>query len=364
MKNNIKKILDKIKMIALKRAYDKKITNLLNNKQKSNLKNEEVIKIQNFWKKYFLKPINIKWHKYYINFNSFDEKYIPEDLFYGIIEKKFNGYRQIITTFEDKNYYDLLYSKFDKPKSLLKNINGIFYDESMKILEQDEVLNYLNNLEGEFIIKPSLDTSGAKNVRKINIKTKEILMNKKVYNWEQILSLYRKDFLIQELVKQSKEINKIYPNSLNTLRFMTYRKGKEFDILSVIIRIGANGAEVDNLVKGGFGVGINKITGKLNDFGVDKNGKIINKIHPETKYTFADFQIPNWNYIVSKIEEWSFDIPDYFKLCSWDIGLDENNNPIFIECNLCGQEINFHQVNNGPLFGDKTEHYLNELSGE
>lgn len=264
----------------------------------------------------------------------------------------------MITAYEDKNNYDIMYPKLKKPTVLLKNINGVFYNIFLEILESDRVGEYVKSLNGEFIIKPSLDTAGAKNVRKIKIENSKIFMHNQIVEWKTLLNMYKKDFLIQKLVVQSSEISCIYSKSLNTLRFMTYRDGNEFDILSVIIRIGANGAEVDNLVKGGFGVGINKKTGKLNDFGVDKNGQIIRKYHPETNYKFADFEIPNWEKITTKIKEWSFSIPDYFKLCSWDIGIDEFNEPVFIECNLFGQEINFHQVNNGPLFGDKTNYYL------
>ena len=51
----------------------------------------------------------------------------------------------------------------------------------------------------------------------------------------------------------------------------------------------------------------------------------------------------------------------HFRLISWDIALDKNNNPIIIEANLKYGEIDFHQLNNGPLFGDDTKEILNEV---
>lgn len=45
---------------------------------------------------------------------------------------------------------------------------------------------------------------------------------------------------------------------------------------------------------------------------------------------------------------------DYFKLVSWDIAMDEDNQSLLIELNVKSQEINFHQFSNGPLFGKFT----------
>lgn len=366
MKEYLKKIIKVLKKYNLRNKYNKKILKLITLNNLSSLENAEKVEILKFWKKYLKgRKINEKWHIYYKKFNKFDEKYIPEDIFYEEIEPKCNSYFELTQAYNDKNYHDLLYPNLKKPKVVLKNINGIFYDSDMNILLSKEVERYLKKQQDTtLIIKPSLDSAGAKNVNKIRINKDYIFFNNEKKYWSDLLKIYKKDFLIQEIVTQSEELNKIYNKSLNTLRFMTYRDGEEFDILSIIIRIGDNGAEVDNLVKGGFGVGINKITGKLNKFGVDKSGKIIKEKHPETGYRFADFEIPNWQNILKNIEEWSKAIPPYFKLCSWDIGIDYNNNPIFIECNLDGQEINFHQVNNGPLFGNKTEYYLNKILKE
>ena len=40
----------------------------------------------------------------------------------------------------------------------------------------------------------------------------------------------------------------------------------------------------------------------------------------------------------------------YFRIISWDIAIDKNGNFILIEYNIKGQDINFHQLNNGPVF--------------
>ena len=48
----------------------------------------------------------------------------------------------------------------------------------------------------------------------------------------------------------------------------------------------------------------------------------------------------------------------YFRIISWDIGQDSNNNPMFIEYNTYHQATELHQVVNGPLFGELADEIL------
>lgn len=43
----------------------------------------------------------------------------------------------------------------------------------------------------------------------------------------------------------------------------------------------------------------------------------------------------------------------FAKLVSWDFAVDKNENPLLIEANLYGGELDFHQKCNGPIFGDE-----------
>ena len=51
----------------------------------------------------------------------------------------------------------------------------------------------------------------------------------------------------------------------------------------------------------------------------------------------------------------------HFKMVSWDFAVNEHGNPIMIEANLCLGELDFHQLNNGPLFGEDTKKILDEV---
>ena len=48
----------------------------------------------------------------------------------------------------------------------------------------------------------------------------------------------------------------------------------------------------------------------------------------------------------------------YFGIISWDFAVNENGMPILIEYNLGYPDVMIYQMNNGALFGDKTEDVL------
>ena len=48
-------------------------------------------------------------------------------------------------------------------------------------------------------------------------------------------------------------------------------------------------------------------------------------------------------------------------MISWDIAIGEDELPVLIEANLYFGQLDFHQLNNGPLFGEDTEEILHEV---
>lgn len=53
----------------------------------------------------------------------------------------------------------------------------------------------------------------------------------------------------------------------------------------------------------------------------------------------------------------------HFRLVLWDVAIDEHGIPVLIEANLRNGECDFHQFNNGPLFGELTDQVLGEVFG-
>ena len=70
---------------------------------------------------------------------------------------------------------------------------------------------------------------------------------------------YGQNFILQECFRQSDFTVRFNPSSVNTIRIGTYRDLKgQIHILRAIMRIGANGSEVDNAHAGGMFCGIVK----------------------------------------------------------------------------------------------------------
>lgn len=176
---------------------------------------------------------------------------------------------------------------------------------------------------------------------------------------EEIIKGFPCDIVIQQGIKQSKAIAKVNPDSVNTIRTMSMlKKDGTVKIYSSILRMGIKGAKVDNASSGGISTGI-KPDGRLKDVAYSNEG-VRYEEHPTSHVKFGSVVIPNFNKIEDLVVKLHPRFP-HFRLISWDIAVDANDEPILIEANLCDGELDFHQLNNGPIFGDDTEAILAEV---
>jgi hypothetical protein len=100
----------------------------------------------------------------------------------------------------------------------------------------------------------------------------------------------------------------------------------------------------------------------LKSFAIDKNFFKYD-IHPFTKASFSKKEIPMYNNIIETVIKLHNEL-NYFNMVSWDLALDKTGEVNLIELNLSGQGINFHQLNNGPLFGDMTSDVLAQVQAD
>lgn len=353
----------------IKREINKKNKKLILRNKIYNIisKNQEIKKtwllkkqkrdIASYWSRY--SPINnFNWHRAYLSINKNDRyvTYIPEDKFYLEIEPKLNN-KDLAKAYSDKNFYHKLFPKEIMPRIFLRNIHGEFYDENYEVIKNIRFDSLFNGYERQsFIIKPSLDTSKGKNVKKITFKDGVYYCDEEKYSaLYDIIKPYNKDYLIQELIEQNETLSQIYPYSLNTIRIVTLRDKNEICYISAVIRFGNDKRIVDNR---GIACGINE-DGIINSYGTFLTMEKCFK-HPFTNMEFAGVKIPRFHELIEFVKCLHKKLM-YFNMVSWDIGIDKNNNFKMIEFNVRAQEINFHQINNGPLFGIYTEEVLNHV---
>lgn len=314
-----------------------------NNSGIKKLSNNEKNTITQFFESYGIKGIPTEWHRYYNAFqDDFSPKYIPELLFYETIENGLN--RSIMfPALEDKNLLDRFINENLLPKTIIKNINGFFY-KANKVIDLEKALETCLNHE-TFVIKKSIGTFGGQSVRKIDLSN---VVDKKK-SLSEIFDSYEKDFIIQEVLIQNSQFSALNESSINTLRIMTFFNPiiSEVIPLSTVLRMGRAGSFTDNGTAGGWVCRVDK-EGYLGNYAIDGFGNRYYKTDNGFEFN-NEWKIPSYNSILETLIEEHKNIP-HFKLISWDVVLDNNDSVKIIEFNAMGQELNFHQVLNGPIF--------------
>lgn len=171
----------------------------------------------------------------------------------------------------------------------------------------------------------------------------------------------KKDSVIQVGIEQHPIMASLNPSSVNTIRILSHlTKEGEIKIRSAIVRIGRSGSYVDNASSGGLTVGIDP-DGHMKPHAYDITG-LKYTIHPDTQIKFSSITIPNFPQIIDTIKSLQWNIP-WFRLLSWDIALDIEGQQVLIEVNMHSGQLDFHQLNNGPVFGEDTQDVLHEVFG-
>lgn len=346
------KILNKIsywsfflKNVCYRKAYDLK--ELKTKEKLSKGKPVDKKAIEKVWKGIY---VNSVWSRYYNGIEreqkgEFDARYIPLDMEACFIDDWFNN-TNAAQAIDDKNMYDMYFHDVNMPKTVGRVINHSFFDEKYLNISVDALVERCI-LAKHVIMKPSIGTMAGHGIV--------------FWNEEEGVDALRKfllehdNYIIQELIHQHEEINKIYSQSVNSIRIVTCNFKGRTKVLSAVIRLGQGGNKLDNASQGGLFCGINE-DGTLKKFGYSKYGETCT-VHPQGA-VFAQCRIPYFD----KCKELVINLSNRFlrisKLISWDLAVDENGEPMVIEVNLCYGGTDIHQIANGPLFGEKTEEVL------
>ncbi len=308
--------------------------------------------INSLWKG---KKFDVRWFGFYnslicnTHFVKYPiEWYIPNDYYYSKIDPYFNIVRNG-KVLDDKNLYDLLFSGVNQPQTIGHIIDGVFLDSEYKNKGREKLSDecrYAKNI----IFKPSIGTVGGKGIA---------FWNDEINTDEELDCLIKnyKNAIIQKVVKQSPTLSQLHPTSLQTVRIMTMYSAGDTQIVSVVLRMGRGNSKVDNVSAGGIAVGVDE-NGILKKYAFDVNGNHFEK-HPTTEVVFEGIQIPNFVDCCDMVKGLAPRLGRTQRLISWDLSIDENNQPVLIEANLTYGQLDFHQMCNGPLFKDRIVDVLN-----
>ena len=275
----------------------------------------------------------------------FHANYIPDWFFYTVVDPFFNDWEKARIV-DNKCFYEMMFPNCKQPYCIAFRINGIWFSHARSVISYQDVLTLIEAEKEAVFIKVACESNGGHGVYRVTGEDPQIYINK-----------ICGDVVIQRALKQSEILNRLNHTSVNTVRVLSLLSEGGVKIYSKILRCGISGAFVDNASSGGVTIGITE-TGRLKEVAYDKYGKKYD-VHPTTNLPFNTVVIPNIHMIDELVCRLHPLIP-YFRMVSWDIAIDDNNQPVLIEANMMEGELDFHQLNNGPLFGADTIDILRE----
>jgi hypothetical protein len=285
------------------------------------------------------------------------EKYIPEDLYYKTVEPVLNDY-SFNQGYTDKINYGRVLTAEYLIKNIVSGIENSYFDSNMSFLGQDyESIIATLKPHNDIFIKPAQDSGGGYNIHRFIRNEDSFITSSGIeLNNEFLKNTMTRNFVIQPKISGHPFFTRFNPSSLNTVRILTYRsiQNNTVSVLHAILRIGNKGSIVDNQASGGISVGINR-EGQLNSYGIDKLGNVYTNFN---NINFAEQDpVIRFSELCEIACKEAKNIP-YARLIGWDFAVTADNEIKIIEFNTKNNEINFYQMNNGPLFGNFTSEVI------
>lgn len=139
----------------------------------------------------------------------------------------------------------------------------------------------------------------------------------------------REQTLLENVLAQHEALAELYPNSVNTVRMITYLDSDDtLHFIAAVLRIG-NGDVIDNFASGGMFTMLDD-SGVALYPGVDKQSNVYWS-HPATGVKITGFQVPRYDEIIAMVEKAARRLPTV-PYVGWDIAVTPEG-PALIEAN-------------------------------
>jgi hypothetical protein len=298
----------------------------------------------NLWKG-FSSGINLSTYRICRNISGVsDIRYIPEEIYIADIEDTLN-HDPVIDYLANKSFSNHWFPEGVFPKDYFHNVDGEYLNSDLERVEFQDIVILAKKLDYPVVIKPNRDTSGGSDVF-FPANDAELIE----------LVKGRKNFVVQERIKQHAFFNRYNPHGLNTIRVALYRSvaDNEVHALHTSMRMGRGGS-LDNLKAGGI-ITYVKPDGFMVGYALDRYGRRFDE-HPDTLMKF-DECVPNYDELIELSKRVAHKI-FYARIISLDACCDEKGNWRFVEANVYGQHtIKFAQNFGFSFFGNFTDEVI------
>ena len=225
---------------------------------------------------------------------------------------------EIVRKYNNKEYWHLLDDKIEFNEMFNEYLKRDWLDLRKTSIEKFE--EFISKHE-VIIVKP-IDDCGGNGVEKIDTKA-----------FNSLQELYDKlkeegKLLVEECIIQHEEMNKLYSNSVNTLRLFTINKNGETACIQYILKIG-NGSFIDNFSSGGMYTFLNE-QGIVIAPAIDKYDNVFEK-HPISNKKIVGFKVPYFNEAIKMVCDAAKEI-NQVGYIGWDVAITKNG-PAILEGN-------------------------------
>jgi len=287
---------------------------------------------------------------YYAYSGRFDKAFFPEQLYIPEFERYMNAYIRYNDVFNDKNVFSHIAKGLGihTPEVMFSCSKGFITDSSQNKCTEDVMIKSLAQ-EKEFFIKASVDSCGGFGCKYFTNKVPGASAEQEVRN---LIHSFGSDYSIQRCIQCHPCLKTLHPQSVNTIRVMTYRWHGEILTVPAIVRLGIGTMQVDNASAGGIFVGISD-EGAMLPFAMNKYGKRYSE-HPDSGIKFDGYRIDFIPQILEEAKRLHRAIPQ-IGVVNWDFTIGEDGDIILIEGNMRSGGIWVFQMAHGVgPFGDKT----------
>ena len=318
---------------------------------------EEKEEIDAFWSQYMTPDLRDLFidYRFYDVFKKVKREgqrlayFLPDSFFNSFVDEYFTN-PQHSRPSDDKNLYDLYFSGVKQPKTVFRKLYGMYLDENYQEISLKDAIKRSRDA-GEVVLKVARFSSGGHGV---------MFWNPSVDGEDKLMDFLNNSnhIVCQETIRQHTELSVLNPTSVNTIRMLTFFFDNKVYMLSSFIRFGAKGSRLDNIHSGGFACGIDS-DGRLREKACDIDGSKID-YRPQGK-CLNQIIVPHYDKCVELATALTRRLAAMSRLLAWDIAIDEKGEPVLIEFGPSNGGSNFHQLCNGPIFGDMTEDVLKEV---
>ncbi len=324
---------------------------------KTTLTTQQKAEIDHIYKKYYGERIPYTWHRHFTAFTgNFDPYYFPELLFIPEFERFMNPDNTYAKVFSDKNVLPLIAKSSSVnvsiPDTFFSSINGLLRDKHNNIISQEEAIALLENKR--VFLKPTIGTNSGVGCRIIHVVSgKDQLTGKSA---QEVLRSLGKNYIVQDCITCHSSIQKIYAQSVNTFRVITYLWRGKVEHMPAIMRIGQGGSFLDNAHAGGMFIGVSDC-GILRKEAFTEFRKSFTH-HPNTHLKFEGYQIEHFPKVIEAAKKMHRAIPQVGCI-NWDFTIDEAGNPVLIEGNMRWGSVWLIEMAHGcGAFGQRTPEVL------